>query len=72
LTVPVAVTERTMGPSVTRAVTNLTPDELLPKKYQPPAMIITAISSIHTLFLMLDNPMGNAQLLTRHPSVSSD
>jgi hypothetical protein len=71
LTVPVAVTDRTIGPSVTRALTILTPDELPLKKYQPPATTITAIRSIQTLFLMLDNLMGDAQLLTRHSSVSS-
>jgi hypothetical protein len=63
LTVPVAVTERTIGPSVTAAVTILVPDELRPRKYQTPTMMIAAIASIHALFFMLDNFMGAAQLL---------
>src|SRR5271167_706368 len=72
LTVPVAVTDRTIGPSVTLAVTILVADELGTRKYQPPTMIIAAIASIHTIFFMLDNFMGGAQLSSRYSCVASD
>jgi hypothetical protein len=40
------------------------PDELRPKKYQAPATtMIAAIASIHALFFMLDNFIGDAQSL---------
>src|SRR5208337_1204331 len=73
LTVPVAVTDRTIGPSVTSAVTILGAVVLPPKKNQTPATTtIAAIASIHALFFMLDNFMGSAQLLSRCSSLSNE
>ena len=62
LTVPVAVTDRTIGPSVTRAVTILIPDELGAKKYHQPITISAAIVRIHALFFLLGNFISDAQL----------
>src|ERR1019366_1853573 len=71
-TVPVAVTDRTIGPWVTWAVTILLEDEFPVRKYQPATTATAAIASIHALFFMLDNFMGSAQLLSRCSSVSNE
>jgi hypothetical protein len=51
LTVPVAVTERTIGPRVTEAVTILVPDDRPERKYTSAIRIIAADATIHTLSL---------------------
>src|SRR5580704_6200112 len=70
-TVPVAVTDRTIGPSVTLAVTIFGAVVLPVRKYHPATIATAAIASIHALFLR-DRFIGAAQLLSRHSSLSID
>src|ERR1700722_9219399 len=68
-TVPVAVTDRTIGPSVTLAVTIFGAVVLPVRKYQPPTIATSTIASIQALFF--DNFI-DAQLLSCRSPVSSN
>src|SRR5260370_42699718 len=69
-TVPVAVTERTIGPSVTLAVTIFGAVVLPVRKYQPARTATKAIASIQALFF--ESFMCGAQLSSGDSSVSSN